>query len=1018
MIFIDAWIELGRRCTINQNDNRDFSLYPLYYVIEFINFEALESYLSTPKFTGNQFDLTEIPSIINFSIAAEAQDMKSYFISEIFEKTYFFGKPEMEFQNDENDNLGYEKKSAFFICRVLNKALECIPGQNEDNLLDLFTTDYRTNSQIDALYQPNIASLKIDELSNIFKQNLSFFVNAFQNSDYLLKGKDMRLLAWILYLKKENFKSLDKKLKYAQIIFNIVGVPEKTSPSLYKDYSAYHTSEQTEKMISEQQYVLSFIGYLKWDLELLLQQMDHNTPSYAIISSLFLLLNWNEVLHFIYKKNRLLLDQPLITVKHDYNNDIINEDNDIAKYYDDLKQLVDEQITPLVGCYSLLFQIAKAKMHGLKESLKSEEIKISLEENYKLSQLVQEMISNIHNQRLMEKINKNKQYEKPLEVLLRDMKSKFTALQLYQLQTKKTEEDNVVKADRVLDPFSFVIRDLFSLKDFYLTNFKKLMEKTNITAKFHWTHMNNYIIIAEHYYSVRFFNSALTGSNIKRVPDKIKEYLLILQNIARDCSNINTNDKIKNLSIFSKLIILLLEKLCENIPKNDQKKSREFIEKVLQLTSTISGYDFTKCFQDQCYKVDECNHCKHETLDHVALHISNTIEKMFADNTLFKLILPQNSREELFLELFPIMLGINSKDDTWMLPKISSDQDYTNNDLYLNLEDDNDNYRNITDELDSHSKNNDTIIKAKKQKNDENFSEMKLLNFKLFSRNVFKLIKMISIDLGQCINDDKMMIKYLKLIFENIESILNKSKPEEKKNEIKTDDYKKSSLSEFGKFISSVYKLKDGEIKDSRDLNVVVDYFIKDTDKERTNDIVSYICEINKNFDVKSFKSSIDIITKINKASIIDNVRSLFSKIKASQANEKDLFEICDQLDDGSDSISQKEFSILAKRLGTPLTEHRIQEIFSDIKGVNVSVDNMELNVLGIKAFAIGGGFGAVVNSLFPARKIYFINYNLFLLILVAGLALKGKDDDKEKLDHLNVEKACEKSKAVILAHK
>ena len=33
-------------------------------------------------------------------------------------------------------------------------------------------------------------------------------------------------------------------------------------------------------------------------------------------------------------------------------------------------------------------------------------------------------------------------------------------------------------------------------------------------------------------------------------------------------------------------------------------------------------------------------------------------------------------------------------------------------------------------------------------------------------------------------------------------------------------------------------------------------------------------------------------------------------------------------------------------------------------------------------------------------------------------MSLKGKDDQKEKLESSNVEKACEKSKSVVLANK
>jgi len=170
---------------------------------------------------------------------------------------------------------------------------------------------------------------------------------------------------------------------------------------------------------------------------------------------------------------------------------------------------------------------------------------------------------------------------------------------------------------------------------------------------------------------------------------------------------------------------------------------------------------------------------------------------------------------------------------------------------------------------------------------------------------------------------------------------------------------------------------------------------------------------------------------------------AMLKKIKEGTASSKDLFKAIDEVGDKSGTISEKEFQILANRLGMKLSDHRIKEIFSKIKGKKTrGMADEELNekefeqaldylqeknlmqalqqlgitpeiltaifirlvillilififiFLGIKAFAIGGTFGAIINSAFPA---------------IGGLSLgKEKDDDKDKLNEKNVEKAAD----------
>lgn len=53
-------------------------------------------------------------------------------------------------------------------------------------------------------------------------------------------------------------------------------------------------------------------------------------------------------------------------------------------------------------------------------------------------------------------------------------------------------------------------------------------------------------------------------------------------------------------------------------------------------------------------------------------------------------------------------------------------------------------------------------------------------------------------------------------------------------------------------------------------------------------------------------------------------------KIQEGTASSEDMFKAIDE--DGTNSISKQEYGILAKRLGMNLSEHRINEIFANIK--------------------------------------------------------------------------------------
>lgn len=178
-----------------------------------------------------------------------------------------------------------------------------------------------------------------------------------------------------------------------------------------------------------------------------------------------------------------------------------------------------------------------------------------------------------------------------------------------------------------------------------------------------------------------------------------------------------------------------------------------------------------------------------------------------------------------------------------------------------------------------------------------------------------------------------------------------------------------------------------------------------------------------------------------------ENWDKILAKIKSGEANSNDLFKVVDEAGDGNGSINESEFHQLSKRLGLNLSKHRIKEIFAKVKGKASGSGEMELNekefekalaylqqknigqamsmlgitpeiltailirliillllifvfiFLGISSFALGGTFGAVVNSLFPAAG--------------GGGLSKSSEGDKDKMKEENIEKTTETSKEI-----
>jgi len=172
-------------------------------------------------------------------------------------------------------------------------------------------------------------------------------------------------------------------------------------------------------------------------------------------------------------------------------------------------------------------------------------------------------------------------------------------------------------------------------------------------------------------------------------------------------------------------------------------------------------------------------------------------------------------------------------------------------------------------------------------------------------------------------------------------------------------------------------------------------------------------------------------IAYLNSSITGQNVSSLDlikDKLKMDKdMDTKDLFKVFDS--DKSGKISLEEFKLLTKRLNMTLSDHRIKEIFTSVKGDDINY-SQELNekefekaldylqdksimltleylgitkeilfgvliwlvmlllilfafiFVGIAAFAIGGTFGSIINSMFPIGKFirFFIEKLMFFL--------------------------------------
>ena len=269
-------------------------------------------------------------------------------------------------------------------------------------------------------------------------------------------------------------------------------------------------------------------------------------------------------------------------------------------------------------------------------------------------------------------------------------------------------------------------------------------------------------------------------------------------------------------------------------------------------------------------------------------------------------------------------------------------------------------------------------------------------------------------------------------------------------------------LSHFGicsrTISNSLINVLDGNFEGSK---ILIQFLAPNIRPEDTDSMIRYLAEAKA---ILNFGFVDDIPKMFDKNSAsrktkADNEKweSIMKKIQDGTASSKDLFIMLDREGDMNGYISESEFQTLAARLGLKLSDHRVKEIFAKVK-VNKpkNTTQYELNekefeqaleylqsknlqqalqllgitpeiltaifirlilllilififiFMGIKAFAIGGTFGAIINSLFPAGTILFIILSN-ILFKAGGIWLgKKKDDDKEQLNEKNVEEAAD----------
>jgi hypothetical protein len=248
------------------------------------------------------------------------------------------------------------------------------------------------------------------------------------------------------------------------------------------------------------------------------------------------------------------------------------------------------------------------------------------------------------------------------------------------------------------------------------------------------------------------------------------------------------------------------------------------------------------------------------------------------------------------------------------------------------------------------------------------------------------------IDESQFLNKEELRLKLQKLahVFERLFSLQN---------------------AEISYFFNNLFAFVNADFR-----NVYKDFFyMLNLSNLQVLSVLDILIDFQEIMDapLKHFKEKKEAISKNFQGNLLSVQHEILKKVKEGAITTADLFRLSDM--DGNGFIGMEEFKILAKRLGMPLTEHRTNEIFTSVlekdsqnqiemklnekdfeiafnylqsQSISLTLEYLGINseiltliliwliillliifafiFVGIQAFALGGSFGAVINSLFP----------------------------------------------------
>ena len=989
---LGSWNELADKFTIDKTGPS-----ALKEIINMLNFTILDKYLHSNINKATNIDLTSIPNLINFKMA---KDESKNLIQEFF----------LRINNCIHPNLTYSQCQQNLI--FLNFHLLYIMLENKSHhSFDVITQLAKNNSDNLSFLDQND---NIDDLA--MRINLQYIIiwtndySSFMNNSFTPLAEEneinFKIFIWLLYLKKKDFSNLAQKKKYLEIIFKL---PCKES----KNFSIFTTIDskmasglKLQESLKKQQLLSLYIAYIKWDIELFLSILSEIESTYfTILSSLVLLLNWKNVIYTVWLPYQHKLQK-----------------RETSETLQEIKDIMDKEVRPLAKIINLIFKFIEANMHNL-DPFKYDDVEKAIAYNISQKENILGLIGRLSNYKLnMPKNNDNKiallienLRASMLQISFKDLKEKFTASinekEQYDYEYQSFANQYANTAETLLER---TFESLFCMNDFYLFNFESLMSLTEQIENC-WVFYNNYLILAEHYYSSIFSNNILDNFNLSLPLTKFSiikaeniERLLKIQNLIRNTCNRYNKSSIISIQISSQLFGIVIENLSHN-NTNDPKVELALIY-FIQMISIISGVNYESAYNTKCKtsEISQCPRCSDDKSESefLAKHILQSINTKISSGKLQDLIIPLSKRQNCLFKLMPNLVGIklNIETDEWVIPQI--------------LEDDNEeNDNGDDDENQNQVKNkNSSKSKKKKTKEEDGLDEIILNQYTLFREQLFNLLDKTINNFIHLINDEKMLLTYFRETFKILENIFKKVDQSNQDNQSNDDKF----ASEFGKVASSLVKLTVGDMSGLEDL---IQYSKKD--KEASQIIVSIIQEAINNHDLDSFKKIQLITTQKHNSESLEYMKTLFNNLKNGQANYEDVFKMLDKMGDNNGTIGIQEFQMLARRLGMILTDHRTREIFAELK--DETNDNnyiLELNqdefkhalyklqdkqlshaltymgispsqlygylsflilllllifsfiFLGIEAFAVGGAFGAVINSILPGSKHLCYSFN------------------------------------------